>query len=291
MPRNGKPEVKLAVIGGSGLYAMPGVEDVREIRIKTPFGDPSDALVVGTLSGVRLAFLPRHGRGHRLLPTEINQRANLWALKSLGVEQVISIAAVGSLREELKPRDFVFPDQLVDRTTRRPSTFFGEGVVAHVAFARPFCDALSGTLYETARGLGLSCHKGGVYCCMEGPQFSTKAECETNRRLGYDLIGMTASPEARLARECEMCYAPVSMVTDYDCWKDEEHVDVASVVEHLNANVRNVQRLVAAAAAAVARRERACACKDALKTAVFTAPEARDKRTLKKLAPLLAKHG
>ena len=287
MPKAPFGAPKVGVIGGSGLYALPELRDVREAAVRTPFGAPSDKLVFGTLGGVRAAFLPRHGRGHRLLPTEINHRANIHALKSAGVEQVISVAAVGSLKEELQPRDFVFPDQLVDETRHRTSTFFGGGIVAHAAFARPFCDGLSELLYRTSLDLGLASHRGGVYCCMEGPQFSTRAECETHRRLGYDLIGMTASPEAKLAREAELCYAPVSMVTDYDCWREEDEVDTAKVIGHLSANVQNVQRLVAAAIEAVGRRERACLCKDALKGAVFTDPKARDKRTLKRLALLL----
>lgn len=289
MPRK-QELVRIAVLGGSGLYAMPEVREGRELSIKTPFGAPSDRLLVGTLRGVRVAFLPRHGRGHRILPTEINQRANLWALKSLGVEQVVSAAAVGSLKEELRPRDFVFPDQLVDETKRRPSTFFGEGVAGHVAFAQPFCDALSELLYRKAAELGIPSHRGGTYCCMEGPQFSTRAECEAHRRLGYDLIGMTAAPEAKLARECEMCYAPVSMVTDYDCWKDGDVVDTSKVIEHLQANVTAVQRLVAESVEAVARRERTCGCPESLRHAVFTDPGARDKRTLRRLAPLLRRY-
>lgn len=289
MPKNSEP-VRIAVIGGSGLYAMPDLKAVKEVRVKTPFGPPSDAVTLGTLGGVRCAFLPRHGKGHRILPGEINQRANMWALKSLGVEQVVSMAAVGSLREELPPEHFVFPDQLFDRTKGRVSTFFGEGIVGHVAFAHPFCDSLSDTLYEVSRASGIPSHRGGTYICMEGPLFSTKAESDFHRKMGFSIIGMTASPEAKLAREAELCFASVAMVTDFDCWKEGDEVTQASVLSHLAANVANAQKLLRAAVAKVARRPRACACKDALKTAVLTDPKAVPKATLKKLDLLLGKY-
>lgn len=280
----------VAVIGGSGLYNMPGLSDIREARVKTPFGAPSDAVILGTLDGVRCAFLPRHGRGHRILPGEINQRANLWALKTLGVRQVISVAAVGSLKQELAPLHFVFPDQLVDRTKGRVSTFFGGGIVGHAAFAHPFCGALSQLLFIAARGLGITSHRGGTYVCMEGPQFSTKAESEFHRRQGFDIIGMTACPEAKLAREAELCYANVSMVTDYDCWKEGEEVTQEMVIKNLQANVANAQKLVRAAVRAVAARERTCPCKDALASAVFTDPRVMPKAALKKLDLLIGRH-
>lgn len=282
---------QVAVIGGSGFYEMDGIERLRELRVKTPFGAPSDAIMVGVLRGVKVAFLPRHGRGHRILPSEINQRANMWALKSLGCEQVISIAAVGSLKEELPPRTFVFPDQLVDETKGRVSSFFGGGVVAHVSFARPVCGELSELLFGSARRLGLPSQKGGTACVMEGPAFSTKAESECHRRQGYDLIGMTALPEAKLAREAELCYGAVSMVTDYDCWKaDEEEVSVQAVVGHLLANAENAKKLVAEAIVSVAERRRACECATALKHAVFTRPDAIAKADYERLELLIGKH-
>ncbi|MBI2361850.1 MAG: S-methyl-5'-thioadenosine phosphorylase [Elusimicrobia bacterium] len=281
---------RLAVIGGSGLYQMKGVSDVREVRLKTPFGAPSDAVVTGTVGGVRVAFLPRHGRGHRLLPGEVPGRANIWALKSLGVERIVSVSAVGSLREELAPRHFVFPDQLADETKGRPSTFFGKGVVAHVAFAHPFCADMAALLHAQARTLGITAHKGGTYICMEGPLFSTKAESLMHRQLGYSVIGMTASPEAKLAREAEVCYTPVALVTDYDCWKEDDHVSTEKVIEHLLANVENAQRLLAAALPKLAELPRQCACASALKGAVFTDPKAMDKKTKRALGPLIGKY-
>lgn len=281
---------RVAVIGGSGLYDMPGLERVREVRVKTPFGAPSDAVLLGTLDGVRCAFLPRHGRGHRLLPGEINQRANLWALKSLGAEQVVSVAAVGSLQEDRPPLHFVFPDQLFDRTRGRVSTFFGAGVVGHVAFAHPFCDALSALLFDTARGLGIPAHRGGTYVCMEGPQFSTRAESEYHRRMGFSVIGMTAATEAKLAREAELCYANVSMVTDFDCWKAGEEVTQEAVIRNLQGNIANAQKLLRAAIARVAERGRSCECPHALKSALFTAPQAMPKATVRKLELLIGKY-
>jgi 5'-methylthioadenosine phosphorylase len=282
--------VRLAVIGGSGLYDLPGIKVLRELRIKTPFGAPSDAVVVGELSGVRCAFLPRHGRGHRLLPTEVNGRANIWALKSLGVERILAFGAVGSLREDLAPRHFVFPDQLVDETKHRDSTFFGDGVVAHVAFAHPFCGPASELLHRTAREIGLTAHRGGVYCCMEGPAFSTKAESETHRRLGYSIIGMTSIAEAKLAREAEICYAPAAMITDYDCWKEDDEVSTSKVVEHLMANVANARRLLAAALPELAVLPRTCPCASAMKDAIFTQEKARNRNTLRKLRPIVGRY-
>ncbi|MDD5627607.1 MAG: S-methyl-5'-thioadenosine phosphorylase, partial [Elusimicrobia bacterium] len=262
----------------------------REVRVKTPFGAPSGPILLGELSGVACAFLPRHGRGHTRLPCEVNSRANLWALKSLGVERVVAVSAVGSLKEELPPRDFVFPDQLVDETKGRPSTFFGAGLVAHVAFDRPFCDEQSGILHEAARALGIRAQRGGTLVCMEGPAFSTKAESEYHRRQGYDLIGMTVLPEAKLAREAELCYAPVCLVTDYDCWKEGEEVSSGKVVENLAVNVANAQRLLAAALPALAARPRRCRCAAALAGAIFTDPARASRRTLRKLDLLVGRH-
>lgn len=281
---------KVGIIGGSGLYAMEGVADVRRVKVKTPFGPPSDDVALGTLGGVRCAFLARHGQGHRLLPSELPSRANIWALKSLGVERVISLSAVGSLQEKLAPRHFVFPDQIADETKGRPSTFFGEGVVAHVAFAHPFCGPLSDALYAAARDLGVTAHRGGTYICMEGPLFSTKAESHMHRQLGYSVIGMTAAQEAKLAREAELCYALAAMVTDYDCWKDDDEVSTEKVIEHLMANAANALRLVAAVLPAVAGAPRACPCATALKGAIFTRPEAMDRKTARKLDLLIGKY-
>jgi 5'-methylthioadenosine phosphorylase len=291
MPRKSAAvKCRIAVIGGSGLYAMKGIEDVREVRVKTPFGDPSDAIAIGAIDGVRCAFLPRHGRGHRLLPAEVNSRANIWALKSLGVERILSLSAVGSLREDFAPEHFVFPDQLADETKRRDSTFFGGGLVAHVAFADPFCAAMSDLLHRTALELGLTAHRGGTYICMEGPAFSTRAESEMHRKLGYSIIGMTAIGEAKLAREAEICYSPVAMVTDYDCWKDGDEVSSSKVLEHLLANVANAQRLVAAVAGRLERLERGCPCEHALKDAIFTRPESMDRRTVRRLGPIVERY-
>lgn len=288
-PKKAGP-VRLAVIGGSGLYQLEDAADVKEVRVKTPFGAPSDAIILATVAGARVAFLPRHGRGHKLLPGEVPSRANIWALKSLGVERIVSVSAVGSLREELAPRHFVFPDQLADETKGRPSTFFGKGVVAHVAFAHPFCADMAGLLHGVALEAGIVAHAGGNYCCMEGPLFSTKAESLMHRQLGYAIIGMTASPEAKLAREAEICYQPVALVTDYDCWKEDDHVSTEKVVAHLMANVGNARRLLAAALPKLAALPRRCPCASALKGAVFTDPKAMNPKTKKILRPLIGKY-
>ncbi|MDD5656400.1 MAG: S-methyl-5'-thioadenosine phosphorylase [Elusimicrobia bacterium] len=277
------PRAVVGIIGGSGLYDMPGLERPRQIRIKTPFGPPSAPVLVGLLRGVPCAFLARHGPGHVLLPSELNGRANIWALKSLGVERLVSISAVGSLREELAPRDFVFPNQLVDRTRGRISTFFGDGIVAHVAFDRPFCDEQSELLRARAEALGIRCHRGGTLVCMEGPAFSTKAESEYHRRMGWDLVGMTSCPEAKLAREAELCYSPVALVTDYDCWKEGEEVSSSKVVENLSHNVANAQKLLAEAATGLAARPRGCRCGQALAGAIFTDPARVGRRAARRL--------
>src|SRR5579863_7197014 len=240
------PQAKIGVIGGSGLYRMEGMTDVEEVAVETPFGNPSDVITTGKVDGVPMAFLPRHGRGHRISPTEIPVRANIWALKSLGVEWVISVSAVGSLREHIAPRDLVIPDQLFDRTKSRVYTFYEGGLVVHCAFADPFCPTLSKLLLESARELGdVKVHEGGTYGCMEGPLFSTKAESHTYRSGGMDLIGMTALPEAKLAREAELCYATIACATDYDSWHEtEESVTVEMVIGNLFANVSNAQRIL-----------------------------------------------
>ncbi len=241
-------EAAIGVIGGSGLYEIEGFTEAEEIRIETPFGDPSDTLVHGRFAGRRVCFLPRHGRGHRLLPTELNHRANLWALRSLDVRWIVAITAVGSLKEEYRPRDIVLPDQFFDRTSRREHhTFFGKGIVAHVGFADPISPGLRRLLAETAAELGKPCHDGGTYVCMDGPAFSTRAESEIHRQLGFDLIGMTNLPEAKLAREAEIALATLAMVTDYDCWKvDEEAVSAHSVIEHVQANAATAKAILQA---------------------------------------------
>lgn len=279
---------KIAVIGGSGLYQIEGIKDVKETRVATPFGNPSDVIVIGELEGVSCAFLPRHGRGHRILPSEINSRANIYALKKLGVEQIISISACGSLKEELKPRDFIIPDQIFDRTKGRISTFFGNGIVAHIPFDSPFCPQLSKIVYESSKDITTT-HWGGVYVCMEGPAFSTLAESELHRKMGFSIIGMTALPEAKLAREAEICYTMVALVTDYDVWKKGEEVSVEKVVENLNANVENSKKLIKAVLPKLDRK-RDCICSSALKFAIFTAKEAMNKQTKKKLSLLIDKY-
>lgn len=283
-----RSKIKLAVIGGSGLYAMDDLRDLRELKVRTPFGDPSDLLVVGTLEGTRVAFLPRHGRGHRINPSEVNHRANIYALKTLGVEQIISVSACGSLREDLRPRDMVFPDQIYDRTKSRPSTFFEKGIVAHVGVANPYCPELAMRLFTSATNLGFRTHKGGTYVCIEGPQFSTKAESKIYRSMGFSVIGMTNAPEFKLAREAEICYASVALVTDYDVWK-EEHVTVEMVIGNLNANTANVKQLLKAVVSKVAR-ERACECASALQYAIITDRQRIPAKAKKDLKPLIGKY-
>lgn len=268
------PQAKIGVIGGSGLYRMEGMTDVEEVEIETPFGKPSDAITVGKVEGVSMAFLPRHGRGHRISPSEIPARANIWALKSLGVEWVISVSAVGSLREHIAPRDLLIPDQLFDRTKSRVNSFFERGLVVHCTFAEPFCPTLSSLLVEAASELGdVKVHQGGTYVCMEGPLFSTKAESRAYRSWGMDIIGMTALPEAKLAREAELCYATIACITDYDCWHEsEESVTVEMVINNLGANVRNAQRILRAVAQKIPadRSASACECPSALASAILT---------------------
>lgn len=283
------PRATIGVIGGSGLYRMEGMTDVEEVALQTPFGDPSDVITVGRVEGVSMAFLPRHGRGHRISPTEIPVRANIWALKSLGVEWVISVSAVGSLREHIAPRDLVIPDQLFDRTRSRVNSFFEGGIVVHCTFAQPFCSTLSKLLLDSARELGdVTVHEGGTYVCMEGPLFSTRAESQTYRSWGMDIIGMTALPEAKLAREAELCYATIACATDYDSWHEtEESVTVEMVVSNLSANVANAQRILRAVAKKIPadRSANTCECPSALATAILTdrsviPPEAREKYSL-----------
>ena len=263
-------EAKVAFIGGSGLYDMEGLADRDEVQVQTPFGDPSHAIVTGTLGDTRVAFLPRHGRGHRLSPTEIPVRANVYALKSMGVEHIISISAVGSLKEEVKPLDVLVPDQLINRTRSRINTFFGEGIVAHIGFADPFCPELSRAVSEATLERGVTTHVGGTYVVIEGPQFSTRAESQLYRSWGASVIGMTASPEAKLAREAEMCYATMALVTDYDCWHDsEEDVSVELIVGNLLKNVATSQDIVRLLVPKIPAA-RICGCGSALKDAIIT---------------------
>lgn len=290
MKKTKKPFAKVGVIGGSGLYGSDSLKDPRELRLKTPFGAHSGPITLGELEGVPCAFLPRHGRGHIYTPTELPQRANMWALKSLGVERVLAFSAVGSLKEELPPRTFVFPDQLVDRTKDRVQTFFGGGVVAHVALNPPFAPAQNRIVYECARELGIPSAFGGTYCCMEGPAFSTKAESEMHRACGFSLIGMTAATEAKLAREAELVYSQAAMVTDYDCWKEGAEVHIEMVVQNLRANSANAQRLMRLAVPRIARAPLEPAFSAALAGALFTDPKHRNRATLKKLGLLVGKY-
>jgi 5'-methylthioadenosine phosphorylase len=288
------PQAAIGVIGGTGLYRMDGMVDVEEVSIHTPFGDPSDVITIGKVSGVSMAFLPRHGRGHRISPTEIPVRANLWALKSLGVEWVISVSAVGSLREDIAPRDLVIPDQLFDRTKSRVNSFFEQGIVVHCAFAAPFCPMLSKLLLDAARELGdVKVHAGGTYVCMEGPLFSTRAESHVYRKLGMDIIGMTALPEAKLAREAELCYATIACSTDYDCWHEsEESVTVEMVIGHLSANVVNAQRILRLIAQKIpsTHLDLPCGCAQALATSIVTDPNLISAEVKEKYQLLIGKY-
>ncbi len=282
-------EARIGIIGGSGLYHMEGLRDRREVHVPTPFGDPSDPIVVGTLDDVSLAFLPRHGRGHRLSPTEIPVRANIYALKSIGVQRVISISAVGSLREDLKPLDLVVPDQLIDRTRERPSTFFGQGIVVHVGFADPFCEALRRAAIDAA-GDDATVHDGGAYVAIEGPQFSTRAESAVHRGWGASVVGMTALPEARLAREAELCYVTLAFVTDYDVWRqDEDDVSVDIVVKNLSRNVQTSQSIIRRMIWSISE-SRDCACGNALETAIITGREAIPPETLERVGLLVDRY-
>jgi 5'-methylthioadenosine phosphorylase len=282
--------VRIGIIGGSGLYAMPGLSDAREVRVRTPFGAPSDAFVVGELDGHRVAFLARHGRGHRILPSEINYRANIYAMKMLGVERILSVSAVGSLREELRPLDFLLPDQFFDRTSKRASTFFGDGLVAHVAFDKPTCGPLVKSLAEACNRAAVTVHAKGTYVCMEGPQFSTYAESQTYRQLHFDVIGMTNLTEAKLAREAEICYATVAMITDYDCWHPaHDSVTVPDIIANLSRNAENVQRVLREALRHLpATRE--CKCGSALARAILTDHKLIPAATKKRLAPVIGKY-
>jgi len=284
------PKAEIGIIGGSGLYTMPGLEKAREVRLTTPFGRPSDAFVVGRLEGRNVAFLARHGRGHVVMPSEINYRANIYGFKKLGVERIISVSAVGSLREDMRPLDVVLPSQFFDRTKDRPSTFFGGGLVAHISFGDPVCAGIVDVLAHTCKSLGLSYHHGGTYVCMEGPAFSTKAESSTYRAWGMDVIGMTNLQEAKLAREAEICYATMAMVTDYDCWHPEhDAVTVNQIIEYLNRNSEHAQSVIRQAVREMPR-ERACKCGSALSHALITDRKKIPAATRKRLALLVGKY-
>jgi 5'-methylthioadenosine phosphorylase len=280
----------IGVIGGSGIYEMGGLTGAREVRVDTPFGDPSDVIVLGQLEGKRVAFLARHGRGHRILPSEINFRANVYAMKLLGVERIISVSAVGSLQEDLRPGEFLVPDQFVDRTKLRVSTFFGEGLVAHVAFDKPTCAQVSGVIADASVHCAVKVHRRGTYVCIEGPQFSTLAEAHMHRQLRFEVVGMTNVTEAKLAREAEMCYGSLAMITDYDCWHPEhDSVTYSQIIATLNQNAENAQRVLREAVRAMPA-ERSCKCGSTLQHALVTDAKLVPKATKKRLAAIIGKY-
>jgi 5'-methylthioadenosine phosphorylase len=284
-----KENIEIGVIGGSGLYEIEGMEQVSEVRMDTPFGHPSDMLVVGTLAGKRVAFLPRHGRGHRILPTEVNARANIWALKKLGAKAVIAVSAVGSMKEEIEPGHVVVVDQYIDRTKGRPSTFFGNGIVAHIQFADPVCPVLSGAIADAAEAAGANTHRTGTYVCMEGPQFSTRAESMLYRSWGVDVIGMTNMPEARLAREAEMCYSTLALATDYDCWNgDHADVDINDIMRIIRENVELSKKVVAGTIERLPEM-RECGCATALDFAIITDRSMIPEGVKRDLAPIIGR--
>jgi 5'-methylthioadenosine phosphorylase len=280
----------IGVIGGSGLYQMEGLKGVREVAVTTPFGKPSDKLVRGKLGNSDLVFLPRHGKGHRWLPTEVNFRANIFAMKKLGVERIISVSAVGSLRQEVAPGHLVVPDQFIDRTSQRPSTFFGGGLVAHVSLAEPFCNHLSGVLERSARQAGATVHRGGTYLCMEGPQFSTRAESHLYRSWGAHVIGMTNLQEAKLAREAEICFTTLALATDYDCWNEHAgDVEIEQVLAVLQTNVTLARQTIVTAAATLTE-QRTCSCASALKDAIITERRMIPRKLRQDLKPIIGKY-
>ncbi len=283
-------QADIGIIGGSGLYEMPGFEDKQEVSLDTPFGQPSDAYMLGRLEGKRVAFLARHGRGHRLLPSELNYCANIHGFKQLGVRRILSASAVGSLKEEHKPLDFVLPDQFLDRTHRRRSTFFGDGIAAHISFGDPVCSQLADAVETAAKSIHFPIKRGGTYVCMEGPAFSTRAESFLYRSWGMDLIGMTNLQEAKLAREAEICYTTIAMVTDYDCWHEEhDSVTVEMLIEYLNRNSQNAQRLIRRTVDALPR-EFDCPCQHALSNAIITAPAVMPEATLQRLQLIVGRY-
>ncbi len=284
------PEAKIGIIGGTGLYKMEGMTHIEEVKLTTPFGEPSDAIILGNLEGARVAFLPRHGKGHRISPSELPAKANIYALKSLGVERIISVNSAGSFKEEIKPLDLVIPDQFIDRTRGRDSTFFTDGIVAHIAFAEPFCPVLSQILFEAATISGAKAHKGGTYLAIEGPQFSTKAESQLYRSWGADIIGMTALPEAKLAREAEICYAVLAIVADYDCWHPSyESVTTEIVLANLQKGVDTAKKILKLTLPSILQ-SRDCACATALKNAIVTSPQYIPEKAKENLALLIGKY-
>jgi len=282
-------KIRIGVIGGTGLYDIKGLEDVKEVKPSTPFDEPSDNIITGILEGKRVAFLPRHARGHRIMPTELNNKANIYALKSLGVEWIIAFSAVGSMKEEIRPQDFLIPDQLFDRTKTRVPTFFGDGIVAHISFADPYCPTLSKIIYDTGKNLGYRIHKGGTYLCIEGPAFSTRAESRIYRSWGVEVIGMTNLPEVKLAREAEICYATVALVTDYDVWHTIEEVSVETVIKNLKANALKAKALVKAVIPRIPDK-RECPCATALANAIITQKDAIPEKRKKELKLLIGKY-
>jgi 5'-methylthioadenosine phosphorylase len=285
-----EPKATIGVIGGSGIYAMGGLTGSQEIRVKTPFGDPSDVIVLGRLEGKQVAFLARHGRGHRILPGEINFRANVYAMKLLGVERIISVSAVGSLKEDLRPGEFLVPDQFFDRTKLRVSTFFGDGLVAHIAFDKPTCGQVSGVLADASVHCAVKVHRRGTYVCIEGPQFSTLAEAHVHRQLRFEVIGMTNVTEAKLAREAEICYGSLAMITDYDCWHPEhDSVTYSQIIATLTQNAENAQRVLREAVRAMPA-ERSCKCGTALQHSLVTDAKLVPKATKKRLAAIIGKY-
>ena len=281
---------KIGVIGGSGLYEMKDLKNIKEVEVKTPFGKPSDKYILGNLEGKEMVFLPRHGKGHRILPHEINFRANIYGMKKLGVEWIIGVSAVGSMKEKIKPGDIVIPDQFFDRTKSRPSTFFGNGIAGHIQFADPVCNSLSNILYMSAKEAGATVHKGGVYICMEGPQFSTRGESLIYRKWGVDVIGMTNIPEAKLAREAEICYGTIALATDYDCWhEEEEDVTIDAVLEIIRNNVKMAQNIIKNAVRKI-KDKRECSCPEAAKFAIITAKDKIPAKIKKDLGLIFGKY-
>jgi 5'-methylthioadenosine phosphorylase len=283
--------VPIGIIGGSGLYQMEGLKVIEERKLNTPFGEPSDPYIVGEIEGVRVAFLSRHGRGHRVIPSDINYRANIFGFKLLGVHTILSASAVGSMKESYHPTDIVFPDQFIDRTRHRPDTFFGNGIVGHITFADPICAAVVSIAFAAGREAGARVHERGVYVCIEGPQFSTRAESNLYRSWGVDVIGMTNLQEAKLAREAEICYATMALVTDYDCWHETaESVSVEQIFGYLKANAEMAQRILRIAVPRAAARKRDCACASALQFAIVTDPAQIPAETKRSLAPIIGKY-
>lgn len=277
----------IGIIGGSGLYNVEGLKKAKDIVVKTPFGMPSDKIKTGEIDGVKVAFIARHGRDHRFLPTEVPYRANIYAMKKLGAKIVLAFSAVGSLQEKLKPKHFAFPDQLVDQTKKRDFTFFGNGVVGHVVFGEPFCNCLGDFMYKRAKALKIKCHRGGTLVAMEGPQFSTTAESVANKKAGYSLVGMTASPEAKLAREAGLSYVPISMITDYDCWKPGEHVSAEVVMKVMQTNVKTAKKIILDVVPKIGKQKTCGLCNQSMKSSVMSSHKKTSKDTLKKLKVIL----